>query len=73
MFKIRELTDIELLVIYGGGNHNDRVHIGALLAAIIISAITGGIVGVGYVLSAAILAKGVDNLTDLAYDELNDN
>jgi len=49
-----------------GGLH---IHIGAFIAAIVIGAVTGGPVGVGYVLTTTVMAKGIDNLADMAHDE----
>lgn len=58
---MRNLTELEISEVSGSG----IFHLGAVIAACVLAGITTGPVGVGYVLSTAVMAKGIDNLEDL--------
>jgi len=62
--ELKELTFEEVHKISGG--FHVHFNIGAAVGAIVLDAITGGPVGIGYAVSALIISEGVNNLNELS-------
>lgn len=61
---MKELNNNEIMAV-SGGKFKLRINIGTFIGGAVLGFITGGPIGLGYAIGAAIVAQGVNSLDDM--------